>query len=52
MRELRRFVAEYVERYNYRRLHSSIGYDMPASWCFSGLNAANRPDGHPYVKAA
>ena len=45
MRELRHVIAEYVDKYNYRRMHSSLDYATPAEWYFSGLNAANFPDG-------
>lgn len=37
--ELRRLVAEYVENYNDRKLHGSLGYETPASWYYSGLNS-------------
>ncbi|MEE1159715.1 MAG: integrase core domain-containing protein [Atopobiaceae bacterium] len=43
MRELRRVIAGYVERYNFRRLHSSLDYSTPAEWYFSGMNEANAP---------
>ncbi len=43
MRELRRVIADYVERYNFRRLHSSLDYSTPAGWYFSGINEANAP---------
>ena len=43
MRELRRVIAEYVEKHNFRRIHSSLGYATPAEWYFSGLNAINFP---------
>ena len=52
MGELRKVIADYVEKYNFRRLHSSLGYEVPAEWYFSGLNAINRPSEHPYGKAA
>ena len=52
MGELREVIADYVEKYNFRRLHSSLGYEVPAEWYFSGLNAINRPSEHPYGKAA
>jgi len=45
MRELRRVIAGYVERYNFRRLHSSLDYSTPAEWYFSGINEANAPAG-------
>ena len=45
MRELRRVIADYVERYNFRRLHSSLDYSTPAEWYFSGINEANAPAG-------
>lgn len=43
MRELRRVISEYVERYNFRRLHSSLDYETPAEWYFSGINESNAP---------
>ena len=43
MRELRHVIAEYVERYNFRRLHSSLDCSTPAEWYFSGINEANAP---------
>ena len=36
----RGLVAAYVEQYNNARPHQSLGYDMPAEWCHSGLMAA------------
>lgn len=44
MRELRHIIAEYVDRYNKRRLHSSLDWATPAEWYFSGLNEANAPE--------
>ena len=44
MRELRHVIAEYVDKYNYKRLHSSLDYATPAEWYFSGLNAVNFPE--------
>ena len=38
--QLRRLVAEYVEQYNSRRPHESLGYDTPSEWYYSGLMAA------------
>lgn len=52
MRELRRVVSDYVEKYNFRRLHSALDYATPAEWYFSGLNAVNMPEGVPMTKAA
>ena len=43
MRELRHVIASYVERYDFRRLHSSLDYSTPAEWYFSGINEANAP---------
>lgn len=43
MAELRAVIAGYVEKYNFRRLHSSLGWETPAEWYFSGLNEANAP---------
>ena len=43
MRELRHVVSEYVEKYNFRRMHSSLDYAMPAEWYFIGLNAVQLP---------
>lgn len=44
-RELRAIVSDYVEHYNYDRIHSSLGEgDMPAEWYFSGFNAVNMPE--------
>lgn len=37
--ELRRLIAEYVDNYNNRKLHGSLGYETPASWYYSGLNS-------------
>ena len=41
MGEARKVIADYVEKCNFRRLHSSLGYEVPAEWYFSGLNAIN-----------
>lgn len=43
MRELRHVIAQYVDRYNFRRLHSSLDYSTPAEWYFSGINSSNAP---------
>ena len=43
MRELRHVIAEYVDRRNFRRLHSSLDYSTPAEWYFSGVNSASAP---------
>ena len=45
MRELRHVIASYVERYDFRRLHSSLDYSTPAERYFSGINEANAPVG-------
>lgn len=41
MRELRALIARFVAYYNNRRPHSSLGYDTPAQWYFSGINAVS-----------
>lgn len=38
--QLRRLIADYVEQYNSRRPHESLGYDAPSEWYYSGLMAA------------
>lgn len=43
MRELRKVISGYVERYNFRRLHSSLDWCTPAEWYFSGINEENAP---------
>ncbi len=45
MGELRKIIASYVDKYNFDRLHSSLDYNYPAEWYFSGINAANAPEG-------
>ena len=42
--QLKEVIAQYVQRYNFDRLHSSLDYDTPAQWYFSGLNAINAPE--------
>lgn len=37
--ELRDLIAGYVERYNNDRLRQSLGYETPAQWYYSGINA-------------
>ncbi|MBQ9000553.1 MAG: IS3 family transposase [Eggerthellaceae bacterium] len=44
MRGLRHVIAEYAEKYNFRRVHSSLDYATPAEWYFSGLNAVDFPE--------
>ena len=44
MSELRSVIAEYVNKYNFDRLHSSLDYCTPAEWYFSGINAVNAPN--------
>ena len=51
-RELKETLADYIEKYNYSRLHSALGYQTPAEWYFSGLNATNMPDGYKVGFAA
>ena len=52
MTELRQVIAGYVEKYNFRRIHSSLDYATPAEWYFSGLNETNMPKDMPALKAA
>ena len=37
--ELRGLIAGYIEKYNNERRHQSLGYDTPAQWHCSGINA-------------
>ena len=37
--ELRDLIAAFVDRYNDERIHESLGYETPAQWYFSGINA-------------
>lgn len=37
--ELRGPMAGHIEKHNNERRHRSLGYDTPAQWCFSGINA-------------
>lgn len=37
--ELRRLIAEYVDTYNNRKMHGSLGYATPASWYHFGMNS-------------
>lgn len=41
--ELRALIAEWVDTYNNRKLHTSLEDCTPAEWYFSGLNAINSP---------
>lgn len=43
MRELRHVIADYVDRYDFRRLHSSLDYSTPAERYLSGINEPNAP---------
>ncbi len=36
--ELERLVAEFVDYYNNRRIHQSLGYETPTEWYYSGIN--------------
>ena len=38
--ELRDTIAEFVEFYNSRRIHQSLGYDTPEEWYMSGIAEA------------
>ena len=38
--QLRRLIGEFVEQYNERRLHESLGYETPAEWYRSGIAEA------------
>lgn len=40
--ELRELIAGFIDRYNNERLHQSLGYETPAQWYFSGINALPR----------
>ncbi len=51
-RELKETLVDYIEKYNYSRLYSALGYQTPAEWYFSGLNATNMPDGYKVGFAA
>lgn len=37
--ELRGLIAGYIEKHNNERRHQPLGYDTPAQWYFSGINA-------------
>ena len=37
--ELKELIAEYVDLYNNDRLHSSINYQTPVEWYYSGINS-------------
>jgi putative transposase len=43
MRELRHVIAQYVERYNFRRPRSSLDHRTPAEWYLGGINSMNAP---------
>lgn len=49
--DLRKAISDYVEKYNFRRLHSALDYSTPAEWYFSELNAINVPKGVKMLKA-
>lgn len=51
-KELKEVVADYIARYNYQRLHSSLDYETPAEWYFSGINALNMPEAIEIKKVA
>ena len=38
MTELRNLVANYIQDYNHERLHSSLDYETPSQWYYSGIN--------------
>ena len=38
LKELKELIAEYIDLYNNDRIHSSLNYQTPAEWYFSGLN--------------
>jgi putative transposase len=37
--ELRRIIGEYIDDYNNKRLHSSLDYETPSEWYFSGIGS-------------
>lgn len=41
--EPRRLIAAYVDKYNERRPHTSLGGSTPAEWYYSGLNERREP---------
>lgn len=43
MHGLRHLMAKYVDKFNFGKLHSSLGCLSPAEWCFSGINAPTVP---------
>ena len=38
MSELRKLIKTYIRDYNYERLHSSLDYETPSQWYYSGIN--------------
>ena len=43
MKDLKELIGEYIYLYNFERLHSSLNYESPAKWYYSGVNVANMP---------
>lgn len=37
MKELKNLIKTYIENYNFERLHSSLNYETPSQWYFSGI---------------
>ena len=38
MKQLKMLINQYIKSYNEKRLHSSLNYETPSHWYFSGLN--------------
>lgn len=38
-KELKSLIDEYVDAYNTKRLHSSLNYETPFTWYYSGINS-------------